>query len=119
MSTYPTLRTGAVAQYPLAGGIRHRTALLTFMDGREQRYALQRRNLRRWVLTYSQLDEGEMQLLRTFVESQAQFNTPFSFTDPDTHLVFPRCRMLQAELDEQWQGLEAGSARVEIVEVMD
>jgi len=118
MSAFPQLKTGSVVQYPLGTGHRFHTNVLQFIDGSEQRYALQGRSLNHWVLTYGQLDEGEMQLLRNFVESQTTSNTPFSFTDPDSLTVYANCRLLKAQLSETWAGAENGAARVEIVEVM-
>jgi len=80
--TFPTLRTGAVAQYPLNRGLRFQTQAVRFMDGSLQRYRIYGTNLRRWAVKLDLLDEQELGALIAFVEQQG--GATFAFTDPLT-----------------------------------
>jgi hypothetical protein len=80
--TFPTLKTGAVAQYPLNRGPRFQTQAVRFMDGSLQRYRIYGTNLRRWVVKLDLLDEQELGALIAFVEQQG--GAAFAFTDPLT-----------------------------------
>ena len=80
--TFPTLKTGAVAQYPLNRGLRFQTQAVRFMDGSLQRYRIYGTNLRRWVVKLDLLDEQELGALIAFVEQQG--GATFAFTDPLT-----------------------------------
>ena len=117
MPGFPILRTGAVAQYPLATGRRTGTTVLEFVDGAEQRFPTMGASLRGWVLTYGQLDEGEMRSLRSFVESNLESGSLFPFTDPSTNAVYSNCRISKADLDESWDADGSGRTRIEIIEV--
>ena len=79
---FPTLKTGAVAQYPLNRGLRFQTQAVRFMDGSLQRYRIYGTNLRRWVVKLDLLDEQELGALIAFVEQQG--GATFAFTDPLT-----------------------------------
>jgi hypothetical protein len=61
--TFPTLKTGAVAQYPLNRGLRFQTQAVRFMDGSLQRYRIYGTNLRQWVVKLALLDEQELGVL--------------------------------------------------------
>ncbi len=119
MAHFPILKTGAVAQHPVLTAKRFRTEVLSFLDGSEQRYPQQERALLSWTLTYTDLDEGEMQTLRNFVTEQATTNTPFTFTDPGTGVTYPSCRLTDWLLEEHWQAEEAGGAVITIQEVLE
>jgi len=79
---FPTLKTGAVAQYPLKRGLRFQTQAVRFMDGSLQRYRIYGTNLREWVVKLDLLDEQELGALIAFVERQG--GATFAFTDPLT-----------------------------------
>jgi hypothetical protein len=79
---FPTLKTGAVAQYPLHRGLRFQTQAVRFMDGSLQRYRIYGGNLRRWMVKLDLLDEQELGALIAFVEQQG--GAAFAFTDPLT-----------------------------------
>jgi hypothetical protein len=79
---FPTLKTGAVAQYPLDRGFRFRTQAVRFMDGSQQRYRIYGANLRQWLVKLDLLDEQELGALIVFVEQQG--GATFAFTDPVT-----------------------------------
>ena len=80
MATFPILKTGAVAQYPLACGVRFSTQAVRFMDGSQQRFRLIGTGLRRWTMKLDLLDEQELGAVIAFVEQQG--SAVFAFTDP-------------------------------------
>ena|SRR5580658_1534120 len=82
MATFPVLKTGAVAQYPLATGTRYSTQSVRFMDGSRQRFRLIGTGLRRWTIRLDQLDEQELGAVIAFAEQQG--GAEFTFTDPVT-----------------------------------
>jgi hypothetical protein len=82
MATFPALRTGAVAQYPLAKTVSYETTSVRFLNGSQQKYRIQGAGLRSWTLQLSLLDEAELGSLIAFVEQQG--STPFAYTDPLT-----------------------------------
>jgi hypothetical protein len=85
----PTLKTGAVAQYPLDRAIRFQTQAVRFMDGSRQRYRMYGAALRRWIIRLDLLDQQELAALVTFAEQQG--SGVFSFTDPVTAENVARC----------------------------
>ena len=82
MSAFPTLRTGAVAQYPLDRAVRFQTQSVRFMDGSRQRFRLYGSGLRRWKIRLNLLDETELAAVAAFMEQQG--TAVFPFTDPVT-----------------------------------
>ncbi len=68
MATFPVLKTGAVAQYPLGFGVRYSTHAVRFLDGSQQKYALIGTGLRRWTISLDLLDEQELGAVIAFVE---------------------------------------------------
>ena len=89
MPTFPTLKTGAVAQYPLVNGTRYSTQSVRFMDGSSQRFRLIGKGLRRWTVKFDQIDEQELGAVIAFVEQQG--GASFAFTDPLTGDNVPGC----------------------------
>jgi hypothetical protein len=93
MATFPTLKTGAVIQYPAIRKVRYRNQSLRFVDGTEQRYRDCAGPLRRWEIRLSQLDEGEVAALEQFfADNQGAFGS-FAFTDPWDGTAFPNCSL--------------------------
>jgi phage-related protein len=82
MATFPILKTGAVAQYPLVSCARYSTQSVRFMDGSRQRFRLIGTGLRQWSIQLDQLDEQELGAVIAFVEQQG--GASFAFTDPLT-----------------------------------
>jgi len=80
MATFPILKTGALAQYPLAREVRFSTQAVRFIDGSQQRFRLFGNGLRRWTVKLDQLDEAELGAVIAFVEQQG--SAAFTFTDP-------------------------------------
>jgi hypothetical protein len=66
MSTFPTLKTGAVMQYPAQRGLQFSTTALQFVDGSEQRFCNYQSVLRSWAIQLSLLDQSELHELQEF-----------------------------------------------------
>lgn len=87
---FPPLRTGAIAQAPLAREVRQAAEIVTFLDGSEQSYrsALPRQ---RWTIRLDLLADAEVAVLRAFFEQQKGRWGTFTFTDPWTGSAFDQC----------------------------
>jgi hypothetical protein len=116
MATFPTLKTGAVTQYPARRRVSYQNQALRFLDGTEQRYRDSAGPLHRWEIRLSELDEGEMAALEAFlIANQGSFAT-FSFTDPWDGTVYPNCSLASDELDLTAAGEMLGSTNLTVVE---
>lgn len=93
MSTFPTLKTGAIIQYPAQREIRFATQVLTFIDGSEQRFQLYQSPLHRWVISVDLLDQSELHQLQEFFRTQEGASQSFSFTDPWDGTNYPNCSL--------------------------
>jgi hypothetical protein len=99
MSAFPTLKTGAVAQYPASRALVHTTVAMRFLDGSEQHYRARGASGRQWTINLALLDETEIATLQAFFESaQGRFGS-FSFTDPWDGTVYPDCSLGSDEFD--------------------
>lgn len=92
-ATFPTLKTGAVAQYPARRTVRFQNQALRFVDGSEQRYRDSAGPLHRWEIRLAQLDEAETAAVAAFVEANEGAFGTFSFTDPWDGTVYPNCSL--------------------------
>lgn len=91
MPTFPRLKSGAIAQYPLEVSAGRRTQVYAFVDGSEQRSRGQAQATRRWLIELRQLDEEELESLRSFFEQQQGSYGRFAFTDPETNVTWADC----------------------------
>ena len=90
---FPTLKTGAVMQYPAKRTLQFATGVIRFVDGTEQRYRDNPSVLHRWTIQLDLLDEQEIAALNQFFqESQGRYAS-FSFTDPWDGTVYPNCSL--------------------------
>ncbi len=85
---FPTLKTGAVAQYPFDRAVGFQTQAVRFLDGSSQRFRI-RPPLRKWTLNLDLLDEDEVTSVVAFFEAQG--TAPFAFTDPVSGDTAPAC----------------------------
>ena len=115
MVTFPVLKTGAVAQYPLAGGVSYSTQAVRFMDGSQQKFRLIGTGLRQWALKLDQLDEQELGAVIAFVEQQG--SAVFAFTDPVTGDNVTTCMISGQQFDATLSGEWSGYTTVVIEEV--
>src|SRR5580704_9858561 len=111
MSTFPTLKTGAVMQYPAKRGVEYSTTALQFVDGSEQRFCNYQAPLHRWVIQLSRLDQSELQQFQEFFREMAGPAGDFAFTDPWDSTNYPSCSLLSdsmaAILSGEWNGQTA------------
>lgn len=104
MAAFPTLKTGAVAQYPAERQLRCSTQVVEFVDGREQRFRDYAKPLRRWVIRLALLDATELQAVLDFARDTA--TSSFSFKDPWDGTLYADCALEGAEsaatLVDEW-----------------
>ena len=116
MPAFPTLRTGAVAQYPLDRAAGFRTQTVQFLDGSSQRFPLQGAALRRWVVSLDLLDDVELGAVIEFVEQVE--SACFSFTDPVTGDSIAKCILAGDTFEASLQNEMTGQARLIIQEIL-
>jgi hypothetical protein len=115
MVTFPVLKTGAVAQYPLDRSVRFSTQAVRFMDGSQQRFRLYGTGLRRWALKFDLLDEQELAAVIAFVEQQG--SAIFAFTDPVTGANAATCVISGQQFDAVMNREMSGQTTIVIEEV--
>ena len=108
MAQFPTLKTGAVAQYPSERSQQNATHAYRFVDGSEQRFPASGSGLRRWTIRLELLDEAELATLEDFFASAKGRAGEFEFTDPWDGTVFQRCSFDQDGLAEEFLGAARG-----------
>lgn len=91
MSAFPALKTGVVAQYPLARAVHFATQEVRFMDGSAQRFRSRADALRRWAIRLDLITEEELARLEEFFIEQHGRVGAFSFTDPWDGVEYPSC----------------------------
>ena len=116
MTTFPRLKTNAVAQYPAKRSVRFQNQTLRFVDGTEQRYRDCAGPLHRWEILLQQLDESEMCALGTFFEANGGGYGSFAFTDPWDGLVYQNCSLELDELDLTSTAEMSGRLRISVIE---
>ena len=116
MATFPTLKTGAVAQYSSDRARGFSTQVLRFLDGSEQRFSNYGSQLRRWAIRLSLLDESELVNLEQFFESQGGRAGAFSFTDPWDGTVYPNCSFDSDNLTLGYSRVSRGTTSVTVKE---
>lgn len=115
-ATFPTLKTGAVTQYPSTKKTQYSSFVVRFLDGSDQRYREYSAPLRRWTIQLDMLDEAELNALdHFFTTQQGRFET-FSFVDPWTQSTVPSCTVEQDSLDYELSGEMRGSSSLVVVE---
>jgi phage-related protein len=112
MNTFPTLKTGAVAQYPAKKTGTYSTQILRFVDGSEQRFGDYAAPLHTWTIQVSLLDETEMHQIREFFRTQTGGSGEFSFTDPHTGTVYANCSLDNGTLVETFDAEMRGQTQL-------
>jgi hypothetical protein len=113
---FPTLKTGAVMQYPATRRLCYNTDTIRFLDGTEQRFRDNPAVLHQWTIELSLLDESELAALdQFFVTNQGRFGS-FSFTDPWDGAVYPNCSLAKDAFSFQLTGEMRGKATVTVCE---
>lgn len=116
MSDFPTLKTGAVQQYPAQRSIEFATEIVRFLDGSEQRFRSYASALKRWVIRLDLLDEAEMHALREFFRNLEGSSGSFSFTDPWDSTTHLHCSLELDELAEDFSDEGRGSTSLTVTE---
>jgi hypothetical protein len=116
MTTFPLLKTKAVAQYPATKTVQFRNQALRFIDGTEQRYRDAASALHSWVIQLNALDESEIAAVENFFsQNQGQFGS-FSFTDPWDGTVYSDCSVQSGDLTLESDGESRGRTSLTIAE---
>lgn len=116
MLTFPTLRTGAFAQYPAERTVQFRNQVLRFLDGSEQKYRMRASVRRKWKLRLELLDESELASLEQFFLQLQGTSQNFTFTDPWDGTAFGNCRLEKSEMANTLVEEMQGSVEMIIVE---
>ncbi len=116
MATFPTLSSGAIAQYPLPAYVARTTQVIRFLDGSDQRCIVRARPVRWWVVKLSLLNDTELAMLEEFFTSQQGAFGLFDFPDPFTGLTVANCRLATSELTTLYEGADQGSTELTVME---
>ncbi len=116
MASFPTLKTGAVAQYPSDRTTRSSTQVLRFLDGGEQRFAGFGTPLKRWLIRLELLDDAELAGLEDFFVEQGGQAGTFAFTDPWDGTVHANCSFEGDTMKADYRGRGDGVASVVVKE---
>jgi hypothetical protein len=99
MATFPTLKTGAVAQYPATRSFRFQNQILRFLDGTDQRYRDSAGPVHGWAIRLDQLDETEMAAMQAFFLANQGSYASFAFTDPWSGQVYSNCSLASDDMN--------------------
>ena len=104
MITFPTLKSGSVAQYPAQRFITQSSWIGRFVDGSEQRFRTMPAPLHRWVVSLLLLTESEAIAIREFAANvSGRFGT-FTFTDPWDGTSYSNCSLESDSSSIDWLG---------------
>src|SRR5271165_7418767 len=110
MATFPTLSSGAIAQYPLPMCVARTAQVIRFLDGSDQRCIVRARPVRWWVIKLSLLNDAELALLEGFFAEQQGGFGRFDFPDPFSSQTITNCRLATSELNTVYDGANQGSS---------
>src|SRR3954447_10765029 len=101
MAHFPTLKTGAVFQYPTTVKVAFgATRSVEFLDGSSHRYCTGPSALRQWLVRMEHLDGAETALVSAFVK--ANVSRTFSFTDPFSGDIVSRCALAGSQFQSSF-----------------
>jgi hypothetical protein len=116
MADFPSLKTGAVMQYPATKSLQYSTQVMRFLDGAEQSYRDFPGVLRRWVIRLDLLEEFELRVLEQFfISEQGRFGS-FTFTDPRDGAQYPDCSLDEDAFELALLGEMRGQTRITVRE---
>ena len=113
---FPTLNSGAVAQYGARTGSVWPAQVIRFVDGEDQRFLASGRPLRRWLIDLRLLNESEIAAMEAFFSSMSGEFLTFNFPDPVGGSVVPNCRIGGADLTSVYQGVDIAATSFWVVE---
>ena len=113
---FPTLSSGAVAQYGLATGFAWPSQVIRFVDGTDQRFLSCGRMLRRWLIDLRLLNESEIASVEEFFKAVEGEYSTFSFPDPLSAKSVPNCRVGDPELISEYRDVDVAATSLWVVE---
>lgn len=113
---FPTLSSGAVAQYGSAVGFVSPAQIIRFVDGTDQRFLASGSVLRRWAIDFRLLNESEIAALEAFFSAMSGEYSTFTFPDPITGTSVPNCRIGAPELISNYQDVDTAATSMWVVE---
>jgi len=113
---FPSLSSGAVAQYPASMTTGQNAQIIRFLDGLDQRYLQQGRTFRSWQIKLNLLNDAEIAQLEAFFVAQKGDYLPFSFPDPFSGAVVANCRLASAGIASQYLGVDSGAISLWVIE---
>ncbi len=114
--SFPTLKTGAVSQYPLLRELLWTAEVLEFLDGSQQSYRREPAARQRWTIALDLLDDAEIAALKAFFDEQKGAWGSFEFTDPFTSVTHPNCSFASDVFPHTQSGESRNSTRLVIYE---
>lgn len=93
MSQFPTLKTGAVMQYPATRVLEFSTSVVRFVDGQEQRFRKYKGEAKRWAVRLDLLSDEELNRIEEFFLEQQGRLGQFDFVDPWDNATHTGCSL--------------------------
>jgi len=103
MLTFPLLKSGQEAQYPVRRTLIQNVETVSFLDGSEQR-CVTSGALHEWTIQLSLIDEQELAALEAFVEQLQGETGQFAFIDPLEQVRYNNCSLAMGSLSEAFRG---------------
>jgi hypothetical protein len=113
---FPTLSSGAVAQYGSPIGSVWPAQIIRFLDGTDQRFLASGRSFRRWLIDLRLLNESEVAAVEAFFTTVGGEYSTFTFPDPVSGIGVPNCRVGAPELISEYQGVDIAATSLWVVE---
>ena len=113
---FPTLSSGAVAQYGSPIGYVWPAQVIRFVDGADQRFLACGSVLRRWLINLRLLNEAEIAAIETFFNTMGGEYSTFTFPDPVSGTSVPNCRIGAPEMISEYQGVDISATSIWVVE---
>jgi hypothetical protein len=116
MAQFPTLCSGAVAQYGSDQTRTYSTNVCRFVDGKEQRFPRYGISLKQWLIRLDQLNDDELSKLEDFFVQMSGPQGQFQFTDPWDGTQYPSCSFGQDSLSLEFHSVSRGRVTLSIKE---
>ena len=116
MASFPLLNSGSVTQYPSSFATGQAVQVIQFLDGSDQRFLNQGRQLRRWEVNLSLLTDAEIFAIEDFFNNQSGDYSVFSFPDPLTGTDVLNCRLGGPELALEFNNVNSSSTSLWVIE---
>jgi hypothetical protein len=115
-AAFPTLRTTAIAQYPLDRASTFAGQANSFLDYSRQAYRDLVSAKKTWTIALNLLDAGEIAVLKAFFEQQQGRNGVFTFTDPVDASVHSTCSFADDTFTQHQSSETSNAATLTIYE---